>query len=36
MLKKPRKKVGDYAKTEAYRPITLLNTVKKILEIIFV
>jgi len=36
VLKKPGKKVGDYAEAGAYRPITFLNTVKKILEIIFI
>jgi len=36
MLKKPGKKVGDYIKAEVYKPITLLNTVNKILKIIFV
>jgi len=34
VLKKPGKKVGDYIKAGAYRPITLLNTINKILEII--
>jgi len=36
VLKKPEKKVGDYAEAEAYKPIIFLNTVKKILKIIFV
>jgi len=36
MLKKPGKKVGDYTKTGAYRPIVLLNTINKILKIILV
>jgi len=36
VLKKPKKKIGDYIKAGVYRPITLLNTVKKILEIILV
>jgi len=34
VLKKPEKKVGDYIKAGAYKPITLLNTVGKILKII--
>jgi len=36
VLKKPGKKVGDYTKAKVYRPIIFLNTVKKILKIIFV
>jgi len=36
VLKKPGKKVGDYTEAGAYKPIILLNTVNKILEIIFV
>jgi len=36
MLKKPGKKVGNYIKTKVYKPITLLNTVNKILETILV
>jgi len=36
VLKKPGKKVGDYIKAKAYRPIILLNTIKKILETILV
>jgi len=36
VFKKPGKKVGDYIKAKVYRPITLLNTVNKILKIIFV
>jgi len=35
VLKKPGKKVGDYIKAEVYRPITLLNTINKILKTIF-
>jgi len=36
VLKKPKKKVGDYAETKIYKPIIFLNTIKKILKTIFV
>jgi len=36
VLKKFKKKVGDYIKAEVYKPITLLNTVSKILKTIFI
>jgi len=36
VLKKLGKKVGDYIKTEIYRPIAFLNTINKILKTIFV
>jgi len=33
-FKKPGKKIGDYIKAGAYRPITLLNIINKILKTI--
>jgi len=36
VLKKPGKKVGDYTKAGVYKSIIFLNTINKILEIIFV
>jgi len=36
VFKKPEKKVGDYINTGVYKPITFLNTINKILKIIFV
>jgi len=36
IFKKPGKKIRDYIKAGVYKPIILLNTVNKILEIIFV
>jgi len=36
VLKKPGKKAGNYTKTKVYRLITLLNTVNKVFETIFI
>jgi len=36
VLKKPGKKVGDYAETGAYKSIIFLNTINKILKTILV
>jgi len=32
VLKKPGKKIGDYAETKAYKPITLLDIISKVFE----